>query len=121
MTTAPLPSSPYQQGGGIVLVGSIIRARLAALPSVASSEDQACLLATPPIIMTPTTWRRGTSKGAIPMPSFELLPIDSLSVMGFLEACLGAAEVLARASTLARMEALEAADREPSWQEPMPK
>lgn len=117
MTSAPLPSSPCQQGGGVVLVGSIIRARLAALPSVAGSEDRAYLLATPPITMTLTAWRGGMFKGAISMPSFELLPVSSLSAISFLEACLGAAGVLARAGALAKMEALEAVDREPSMAE----
>lgn len=94
---------------------------MAALPFVAGSEDWAHLIAAPAITMAPTAWRDGTSKGAIPMPSSELLPVDSLSAMGSLEACLGATGVLAGADALVGIEALEAADREPLVAETNPK
>lgn len=66
------------EGGGAVFVGFTVRALLVVLPSVSGFEVWARLLIALLITTTPTTWRGGTSKGVTPMPSSELLLVDSL-------------------------------------------
>lgn len=83
------------------------------MPSITGSKVRARLAALSSIVVVPTTWIGRTSKEAVSVPSFELLSIYSLSMIGSLGVSLEARGALEGVDALVGTDVLDVAEWEP--------